>query len=299
VYDDPSGVIQSVHSLTLYRKTGGRAKPHRSVQDEGRSGMSDSQDCFQAHLKMTQEAWDSYHPVWAATTRQRYPDRRNRFDEGHFDLDPLEVELIGDVRGRDVLELSCGWDASQAFGLVKLGATVTACDISPVAIEIARREAEELGVQVEFVTCDSQTLQPIGNDRFDLVFAQYNYCYYEHLARAFVNWFRVLRGGGRLFVRTFHPVTACLEEKEGTLAVTRSYFDQSPEYYKFNGTRHVPDWQSDLQAVEFPYTLSDLINGMVRAGFRMERMVETERKANGPRVSGLPEEIFMTALKPE
>jgi SAM-dependent methyltransferase len=260
--------------------------------------MGESQDCFDAHLKMNREAWDAYHPVWAETTRHRYPDRKKRFAEGHFDLDPLEVELIGDVRGKDVLALSCGWDASQAFGLVKLGATVTACDLSPVAIEIARREAEELDVQVEFVTCDAQTLEPIGNDRFDLVFAQYNYCYYEDLPRAFANWFRVLRGGGRLFVRTFHPLTACLEEKEGTLAVTRSYFDRSPETYLFNGTSHVPDWHSDLPAVEFPYTLSDLINGVARAGFRFERMVETERQANGPGISGLPGEILMTALKP-
>jgi hypothetical protein len=31
----------------------------------------------------------------------------------------------------------------------------------------------------------------------------------------------------------------------------------------------------------------------------MERMVETERKADGSRVGDLPKEIFITALKPE
>jgi ubiquinone/menaquinone biosynthesis C-methylase UbiE len=261
--------------------------------------MSETQDRFEKNLHMTREAWDSYHPVWAQTMRQRYPDRKQRFEEGYFDLDPLEVELIGDVHGQDVLELSCGWDANQAFGLVRLGATVTACDISPAAIDIARREADQLGVSAEFVVCDSQTLEPLADSAFDLVFAQYNYCYYEDLPLAFTNWSRVLRAGGRLFVRTFHPVTRCIEEKDGALRITRDYFDKSPEYYQFDGTGHVPDWQSDLQAVEFPYTLADVMNAMVEAGFRLERMVETERRANGPRVSGLPEEIFMTALKPD
>jgi hypothetical protein len=52
-----------------------------------------------------------------------------------------------------------------------------------------------------------------------LVLGQYNFCYYEDLPLAFGNWFCVLRHGGRTFVRAFHPVTACLKERDGALVI--------------------------------------------------------------------------------
>jgi len=258
--------------------------------------MAAPKDRFKQHLEMTRRAWDDYHPVWAEAMRKKIPDRASRFRDGREDLDPLEKEMIGDVRGQDVLELSCGWDACQALSLANLGAVVTACDISPAAIDLARREAKEVGLQVEFVVCDSQTLEPMQDCAFDLVFAQYNFCYYEDLPTAFANWYRVLRDGGRLFTRSFHPVTACVKEEDGKVVITRDYYDKTPEYYKFNGTSHVPEYQSNLQAVEFPYSLSDQINAMVRAGFHLERMEEPLRRENEV-PAGFPGELFMTALK--
>ena len=250
--------------------------------------MKVPEDQFKRHLEMNREAWDAYQPAWAEA-EQKKPDDA---------LDPLEIELIGDVRGKDVLSLSCAWDACQAFALSKLGATVTACDISPVAIDLARQRARELGHEVEFAVCDSQTIEPMADNSFDLVFAQYNYCYYEDLPTAFANWHRVLRDGGRLFVREGHPFTTCLEEADGKLTVSRSYFEKSPDYYQFKGTGAVPEYQADLQGVEFPHTLSDFINGMAQAGFRIDRMVETEKWDHRPLPAGLPAEMFIMATKP-
>ena len=260
--------------------------------------MAVPEDQFKKHLEMNRKVWDAFQPVWAEATRKKRSDRDESSENGHDVLDPLEVELIGDVRSQNVLSLSCAWDACQAFALSKLGATVTACDISLVAIDMARQRARDLGHQVEFVVCDSQTLRPMDDDSFDLVFAQYNYCYYEDLPAAFTNWFRVLREGGRLFVREGHPFTSGLEEKNGILTVVRSYFERKPDYYQFNGIPAVPADQSDLQAVEFPHTLSDFVNAMAQAGFRIDRMVETEHWDHRDLSPGLPVEVFMMATKP-
>ena len=258
-------------------------------------------DKFKEHLEMNKKAWDEYHPAWMEFKAKRWPDYYRFYADGGVHLDPLEKEMIGDVRGLRVLELSCGGDAEQAFSLGNLGAIVTACDISPVAIDIARENARRTNIEIDFVVCDSQTLDPIEDNTFDLVFAQYNYCYYEDLPRAFSSWYRVLRNGGRLFVRAGHPVTTCLEECDGKLTPVRSYYDKSPEYYNFNGTAIANEfggWHSGLRAVEFFHSLSDIINAMIQAGFHIEKMMEgRRRKEHSGIMSKLPEDIFVTAHK--
>ncbi len=50
---------------------------------------------------------------------------------------------------------------------------MTACDISPVVIEIARANAEFIGLPVTFEVTDAQTLDPIAEESFDIVYASY------------------------------------------------------------------------------------------------------------------------------
>ena len=256
--------------------------------------MTIPEDRFQKHLEINRRSWDAYQRVWADATARKHAGGSTPPDEC---LDPLEIEMIGDVRGLDVLELSCAWDAGQAFALARLGATVTACDFSPAAIDIAKRRARERDLPVEFALCDSQTLEPMADESFDLVFAQYNHCYYEDLPRAFASWHRVLRPGGRLFVREAHPFTAGLEVTDGSLTITRSYFEKNPEHYLFDGTGEIAGYRSDLPAVEFPHTLADFVNAMAQAGFRIDRMVETEQWEHRVLLPGLPMEMFMTATR--
>ena len=92
------------------------------------------------HLRMNQAAWDAAQRAWfdATTAPNWHRDLRN----GAVELDDTQTELLGDVSGLDVLQLSCAGDAIQAFSLANLGARVTACDYSPVAIENAKESAK-------------------------------------------------------------------------------------------------------------------------------------------------------------
>ena len=85
-------------------------------------------------------------------------------------IDPFErrfLELIGDVSGREILEIGCGLgDYTVAFA--KMGAYVTSVDISAVAVEKVRQRLSAAGL-----TADVQVMNVFDikclNRRFDLI----------------------------------------------------------------------------------------------------------------------------------
>jgi 2-polyprenyl-3-methyl-5-hydroxy-6-metoxy-1,4-benzoquinol methylase len=126
-----------------------------------------------------QQRWDTearFFDEWAARagdttkpvdprTLARYGARspRRRFNK------EFRFRLLGDLRGRRVLDVGCG-DGSNAVLLAKLGADVTGIDVSPKAIELAKRRAEINGV-AERTTFVCQPLEQtiFGAASFDVI----------------------------------------------------------------------------------------------------------------------------------
>src|SRR3954470_11929236 len=73
-------------------------------------------------------------------------------------LREADAHLLGDVRGRDVLEVGCG-AAQAARWLVAAGARVTAFDVSRGQLEQARALDKRTGIRVErLVQADAQAM---------------------------------------------------------------------------------------------------------------------------------------------
>jgi ubiquinone/menaquinone biosynthesis C-methylase UbiE len=82
-----------------------------------------------------------------------------------------DLQVLGDVAGKDVLELGCGageWSRS----LVRRGATVTGLDNSALRLEQARRGAEREGVQHALVHASAESI-PLPDNSFDVVMADW------------------------------------------------------------------------------------------------------------------------------
>jgi SAM-dependent methyltransferase len=252
------------------------------------------------HLRMNQAAWDASHRGWFEANTA--PDWYDRIREGEVDISDLEIELMGGISGLDVLQLSCAGDADQAFSLANLGARVTACDFSPVAIEIAKENAQKVGLDVHFVVDDSQRLDTIDDNQFDFIWADYNLWYYEDLGTACKNWHRVLRSEGRLLLHEEHPITTwCLERDDATDSwkVKQSYDDDTPEYYRGEESSIFSLGNPDLEAVEFPHTMADILNAVFQSGLIAERLIENTRENTKGTARGLlPSDFFLIAHKP-
>ncbi len=72
-----------------------------------------------------------------------------------------------------LLDASCGI-GTQALGLAQHHFTVTATDLSPQAVERARREAAELGVSIQFGVADFRTLDTDIAGRFEVILSADN-----------------------------------------------------------------------------------------------------------------------------
>ena len=251
----------------------------------------------QERLEINRAAWDAYQADYMRFNLMDRPDFFDLLGNGEVLLDDEVVELSGDVAGMDLLDTCCASDAKQAFSWANLGAKVTACDISPTAIDTARRSAERLGLDIAFRVADAQTLAQIADESQDIVFATY-LGWFEDIELAARTWTRVLRPGGRLLIDVQHPVTNILDGSSDGLKVEWPYFDRSPEQYEFTGTPLADlhgGWDGSMPVFWFHHTLADILNGVGGAGLRIGRVLE---RPGGGIAPELPGAVSILAWKP-
>lgn len=110
----------------------------------------------------------------------------------------LILDLVGEVRGRGVLDVGCG-DGDLAVELSKRGARVVGIDASGSVIEAAERKATASRVGVDFRVAMAERL-PFPDEHFDIVVAVTVLCFVDDAAPVFREMARVLRPGGHLVI---------------------------------------------------------------------------------------------------
>jgi SAM-dependent methyltransferase len=172
---------------------------------------------------------------------------------------PRSVRLQGEVlekilfqslapRPLAVLDCCCGI-GTQAIGLALRGHRVVARDVSPRAVERARREAADFGVSIEFAVSDLRDPAVAPSGQFDAVLACDNALPHllteEDLAKALGNVATELRPGG-LFVASIRDYDELTRERPRATPVR--VFDGA------EGRRiafQVWDWSADGKAYRF------------------------------------------------
>ena len=137
-----------------------------------------------------------------------------------------EMQLIGSVADKDVLEIGCG-GAQSAIAFAKLGATVTALDVANSEISFAKQLAADHEVDINFHVQDMADLTPIESTSQDIVFSANAFGYVDDLDRCFAEVHRVLRPSGLFVWAMGHPLSHVVDTD--TLQATRSYFDTDPK----------------------------------------------------------------------
>lgn len=184
-------------------------------------------------------------------------------------LREADARLLGDVRGRRVLEVGGGAAAATRW-LATEGARPVAVDLSAGMLRHAVRGAEASGVRVPLVQADALAL-PFPDATFDIAFTAFGAIpFVADSAKAMREVSRVLRSGGRWVFSVTHPMRWIFLDDPGEsgLVAVHSYFDRRP--YVEHDADGVPTY------VEQHRTLGDRVREIVGAGFILRDVVEPE-----------------------
>jgi SAM-dependent methyltransferase len=177
--------------------------------------------------------------------------------------------LLGDVAGRQVLEVGCG-SAPCARWLAARGALVIGLDLSAGMLRHAVDAARQTGICVPLVQADATRL-PFADQTFDLACSAFGAVpFVADSAAVMREVARVLRPGGRWVFAVTHPVRWIFPDDPGEagLTVAQSYFDRTP-YVEVDSVGR-PTY------VEHHRTLGDRVREIVAAGLTLEDLVEPE-----------------------
>jgi SAM-dependent methyltransferase len=123
---------------------------------------------------------------------------------GVWQLPESELQVLGDVNGKDVLELGCG-AAQWSIALHRIGARVTGLDNSSVQLEHARALTGQAGVEIPIVHASAEAT-PFADASFDVVFCDHGAMAFADPHRTVPEVARLLRPGGLLAFSMNTPI---------------------------------------------------------------------------------------------
>jgi SAM-dependent methyltransferase len=123
---------------------------------------------------------------------------------GAWSIPEAELGVLGDVEGKDMLELGCG-AARWSIELAKRGARPVGLDNSGRQLEHARRLQEENEVDFPLVHASAEDI-PLPGESFDIVFSDHGGLSWADPEVVVPEVARVLRAGGLLAFNVSSPL---------------------------------------------------------------------------------------------
>jgi SAM-dependent methyltransferase len=186
------------------------------------------------------------------------------------------LDPFGWIPWRAVATVLCLASAGgqQAPLFAALGCEVTSLDLSPLQLAKDADVCGRRGLAIRCVEGDMLDLSPLGDATFDLVYQQVSACYVPEVAPLYGQVAEHLRPGGRYLVQHWNPVHLQLGDApvgDGAYRLVRPQRPAGPIPWMAPG-EHGPIPAS--LCWHYIHPLDDLIGGLTRTGFTIERFAE-------------------------
>lgn len=142
------------------------------------------------------------------------------FKAGKCSLKTIELELLGNLKGKKVLHLQCHF-GQDSISLARRGAEVTAIDLSDKAIATAKELAKEENLNINFICCNLYDLihQDLEKEAFDIVFTSYGTIGWLPDLNAWAKTINnFLKPNGIFVFVEFHPVVWMFDDEFKTIS---------------------------------------------------------------------------------
>jgi SAM-dependent methyltransferase len=209
--------------------------------------------------------------VWTKANEE-YTDARAReawaaedITWGMFGPSDSELGVLGDVAGKDVVELGCGTAYFGAW-LARRGARVTGIDITPAQLATARRMSEETGIPMDLIEASAEDV-PLPDESFDVALSEYGASIWCDPYKWIPEAARLLRPGGELVFLCNSPLVMLCSPDEGKVGerLLRPQFGM-----------HRMEWPGEDEGVEFHLGHGDMLRLLRDSGFEVEGLWEIQ-----------------------
>ncbi len=229
--------------------------------------------------------WEANAETWTKQTRAGYDVYRDHLNT------PAFLRLLPPVRGLSGLDIGCG-EGNNTRAVARLGARMTALDISPTFIRHAMAKELEEPLGIDYHEGDARQL-PFADAGFDFVVAFMSMMDVGDPKAALAEAARVLRPGGFFQFSILHPcfmppTRKVLRDETGTAYAIRvaDYFKVGPwvDTWWFGAVK--AEDRKNVPPFRVPYThltLSGWLDALTAAGFTLRKLGEPTADAETAR----------------
>ncbi len=183
---------------------------------------------------------------------------------------PIIFSMLGDLRGKNVLDVGCGY-GSTAFKIHKKGAkSVLGIDISQTMLQKAREE--NFAENIYYKHLDISDLNKI-NTSFDIVVSCLVFHYIKDLKQTFSDIHKLLNDEGLFVFSIQHPIHTANKYMEEWL------FNKSGEVKAFALDHYAEEGKRYRKWIDKPieryhHKIETIINSLIQAPFNIVSLAE-------------------------
>ena len=220
------------------------------------------------YIDINRQSWNNRVD---AHLKSEFYDLEN-FVKGNSSLNSIELELLGDVRGKSILHLQCHF-GQDSISLSRLGASVVGVDLSDKAIESAKQLAKDTKSTASFICCDIYDLPNHLNRKFDVVFTSYGTIgWLPDLEK----WAKIvsqfLKPNGQFVFVEFHPVIWMFDDNFEKIFYR--YFNSGAIIESENGSYADKTAEISQEYIMWNHGISEVVNNLLKNGLEIKSFNE-------------------------
>lgn len=195
---------------------------------------------------------------------------------GPFAQTEDELRLFDGMMNKKVLDIGCGSGHSLKYMAGKGASELWGIDFSEAQVKTARKTLE--GLEANLFCSPMEDDIGIPKQYFDVVYSIYAIGWTTKLSAAFELIHSYLKPGGSFIFSWDHPLYAHLKSVNGQIYLEGSYQNE--------GVTKYPNFKGEEAPVVIPKRkMSTYINELIRAGFTIESVIESDVSDNFDAVS--------------
>ena len=225
-------------------------------------------DQHQSYFEANREVWNKRTAVHKDSS---FYDL-DAFKRGKSSLNKIELDELGDVKGKSLLHLQCHF-GMDTMSWQRLGADCIGVDLSDEAINLAKNINAELGLGARFICSNVYDLKENLDEQFDIVFTSYGTIgWLPDLDKWAAVVAHYLTPDGTFYIADFHPTLWMMDENFKNIKY--SYFNRSVIIEENLGT--YTDRNADICSTEYSWNhpFSEIFSALLKNGLSIKQFHE-------------------------